>query len=616
MIIGTAGHIDHGKSALIQALTGRAMDRLAEERRRGITIDLNFAPLDLGDGRIAGIVDVPGHEDFVRNMVAGASGIDLVLLVIAADEGIMPQTREHLAIVEQLGVHAGIPVITKRDLVEDDWIDMVALEAAEWLERSPIQFGPPVAVSALRGAGIDELRERIVRELAALPPRPVADLFRLPADRVFSVAGVGTVVTGTITSGTVSIGDLVRIMPSAREGRVRSIEVHGAKVERSEAGRRTAVGLAGVERQEVERGDTLVGADDSWAPTTALDVELRLLSGAPRALSARARVRIHLGTTEVLARVHPRAPIAPGQAGLARLALESPLSARGGDRFVVRSYSPATSIGGGTVLDPLPPRRGSSWNPELASADPAVRLSELLLRRPNGLSPAELPILLGVPAPAAEQMLRARRGVRLVGDRWIASTRVTETGTRALEIVRAWQAAHPSEPGLPLETLRAGLRVPAAIIDAVIGEESKTGRLVVMESVIRTPDFRPRVASGDEGVRRLVEVLARAGLNPPSVGELESSIGGSEIGAALRLAARDGRVVAVERDRYYAAAPLEQFVEALRALGATEPITPGALRDRLGLSRKFLIPLLEWADARGVTERVGDARRLKGSFKP
>ncbi|MEP6572912.1 MAG: selenocysteine-specific translation elongation factor, partial [Gemmatimonadota bacterium] len=340
MIIGTAGHIDHGKSALIQALTGRAMDRLAEERRRGITIDLNFAPLDLGDGQIAGIVDVPGHEDFVRNMVAGASGVDLVLLVVAADEGIMPQTREHLAIVEQLGVTRGIPVITKRDLVEEDWAEMVGLEVAEWLQRSPIQFGDPIAVSAVQGLGIAELRTRIIAELTNIGARPAADLFRLPADRVFSVAGVGTVVTGTIASGTVAIGDAIRIMPAGREGRVRSIEVHGVKVERSQAGTRTAVGLAGVERGEVERGDVLVNASEAWSQGTALDVELRLLPGATRALSARSRVRIHLGTTEVLARVHPRSPIAPGESGLARLALESPLAARGGDRFVLRSYSP------------------------------------------------------------------------------------------------------------------------------------------------------------------------------------------------------------------------------------------------------------------------------------
>ncbi|MGZ8399572.1 MAG: selenocysteine-specific translation elongation factor, partial [Gemmatimonadales bacterium] len=258
MIIGTAGHIDHGKSALVSALTGKPMDRLLEERRREITIELNFAPLDLGSGRIAGVVDVPGHEDFVRTMVAGASGIDLVLLVIAADEGVMPQTEEHLAILEQLGVPAGVPVITKTDLVDSEWLELVTGEVAERLAASPIDFEPPLAVSARNGAGIEALRERLITRASLLPPRLSGDGFRMPVDRSFSLSGVGTVVTGTTWSGRLGLGDEVRMLPAGLRARVRSIESYGHAVERSDPRARTAVGLAGVERRAVGRGDVLV----------------------------------------------------------------------------------------------------------------------------------------------------------------------------------------------------------------------------------------------------------------------------------------------------------------------------------------------------------------------
>jgi selenocysteine-specific elongation factor len=398
MIIGTAGHIDHGKSSLVTALTGRAMDRLAEERRRGITIDLNFAPLELGSGRVAGIVDVPGHEDFVRTMVAGASGIDVALLVVAADEGIMPQTTEHLAVLEHLGVPVGIPVVTKADLVDPEWLELVLLEVAERLAGSPVAFGPPIAVSARTGQGLPELRERIAAQTASV--RPSGDLFRLPVDRAFSVAGVGTVVTGTSWSGRVEVGDAVVLLPEGVEGRVRSVEMFGHPSGQSEPGARTAVGIAGIARDAVRRGQVLVRAGDPWESTSALDVELSLDASAPRALTPRTRVRVHLGTAEVLARVHPRSAIEPGERGLARLALEASVAARGGDRLVIRSYSPVTTIGGGVVLDPLPPPRRAAWPAGLSAATPGERLHALLSRRPAGVAQGALPLLLGMPTKA------------------------------------------------------------------------------------------------------------------------------------------------------------------------------------------------------------------------
>jgi selenocysteine-specific elongation factor len=580
MIIGTAGHIDHGKSTLVTALTGRAMDRLAEEQRRQITIELNFAPVDLGGGRMAGIVDVPGHEDFVRTMVAGASGIDLALLVVAADEGIMPQTEEHLAILEQLNVAAGIPVITKSDLVDPEWLQLVTLEVSERLSRSRLAFEPPLPVSA-----------RI--------------------DRVFSRAGIGTVVTGTAWSGSLSVGESVVALPSAGRGRVRSLESYGRALERSQPGARTAVGIAGMDRSALTRGEMLVTEELPWSPTTALDVEIMLQSGARRPLSSRTRVRLLLGTAEVMARVLPRGPIDPGGTGMARLSLESPLLARAEDRFVLRSYSPVTTIGGGRVLDPAPPRRRTLWSPELASNDPAGRFRGILARRPLGLPAAALPILLGVPRSAASALARREPSARLVGDLWVTSAAVEQLGLRALRLLREYHRRHPSLPGMPLETLRHSLRAPGPMVEAALEDFARGGRLRRSHSLVALAGFTPRVAGGDAEIDRVVAILFEAQLSPPSVAELERSTGHRDVMPLLRLAAATGRVEAVERDRFYTREALEKFTDVLHDLGHQGPIVPGQVRDRLGISRKYLIPLLEWADGKGITVREGEGRRLK-----
>ncbi|HET9041385.1 MAG TPA: selenocysteine-specific translation elongation factor, partial [Gemmatimonadales bacterium] len=546
MIIGTAGHIDHGKSALVGALSGRAMDRLAEEQRRGITIDLNFAPLTLPGGVIAGVVDVPGHEDFVRTMVAGASGIDLALLVVAADEGLMPQTLEHLAVLEHLGVAAGIPVVTKADLVDPDWLELMMLEVAERLARSTVPFEAPVATSVRTGLGLEDLRARLAARAGSLEPRRGADLFRLPVDRAFSVAGVGTVVTGTAWSGRLRVGDAVTLLPAGRPGRVRSIESYGRTLEQSEPGARTAVGLAGVTREDAHRGTWLVAADAAWASSPVLDVELGLQSDAHRAIASRSRVRVHLGTAEVMARVQPRAPIEPGGRGLARLVLERPLVARGGDRFVVRSYSPVTTIGGGRVLDPEPPRRRAAWPPALGSSIPAERLDALLERRPGGIAATTLPLLLGLPPAEAAGVARARVEVRLVGDRWVREATLRDLGARALASLKAYHRAHPSDRGMPLETLRHGLRAPEPLVEHVLADAASAGRLRLQDGVAVQSGFVPRVEGGDAEIERVVRILEEAELSPPSLAELERQTGRRDVAAILRLAAQAGRVEAVE----------------------------------------------------------------------
>ncbi len=607
MIVGTAGHIDHGKSALVTALTGSPMDRLAEERRRGITIDLGFAPLDL-DGVMGGVVDVPGHEDFVRTMVAGASGIDLALLVVAADEGIMPQTEEHLAILEQLAVPAGIAVITKSDLVEDDWLELVRAEVVERVGRSTVRFDEPLAASAVTGTGIAALSRRLSEAAARLPARPADDVFRLPLDRAFSVAGVGTVVTGTAWSGSVGIGDRVRLLPSGAQGRVRSVESYGRALARSVPGARTALGLAGLERGDAHRGQVVVGADVPWPVSDRLDVMVTMLPGQ-RPLALRSRVRLHLGTAEVMARVAPRER-AEGGGVLARLRLESPLAARGGDRFVLRSYSPVTTIGGGFVLDPDPPVRAAAWPPALAAPEAERRLSALVARRPYGALAASLPLLSGLRPGAADRTGGTVRDMQRVGDHWIRRGVLAGARERGLAALAAFHERQPAEQGMPLETLRRALGVPDWLAAAALDALALGGRIEVRQTHARLAGFAPQVAGGDAAIERVVDIVRRAGLSPPSIAELERVTGREDVAAVLRLAAARGDVEAVERDRYYDGEALRRFAETIRELGSAGDINPAAVRDRLGISRKFLIPLLEWADGRGITVRSGDRRRL------
>jgi selenocysteine-specific elongation factor len=616
MIIGTAGHIDHGKSMLVEALTGRSVDRLAEERRRGITIDLNFAPLDLGTGHTAGIIDVPGHEDFVRTMVAGATGIDLVLLVVAADEGIMPQTLEHLLIVEQLGIRHGIPVVTKADLVEREWAELVAGEVQARLTASPVEFGPPFIVSPRTGEGMDALRDAIRVAEAVREPPSDEDVFRMPIDRAFSVAGVGTVVTGTVWSGRLAVGDLVKVVPAGHTARVRSLEHFGEAVRESRPRARAAIGLAGIDRNLIRRGDVIVTDAMPWRPTSAIDVHVALSPGAPRALRPRTRVRIHLGTQEVLGRIYPRDPLEPGHAALARLALESDVVARGGDRFVVRSYSPVETIGGGWIVDPTPPGRRTIWPASLGSSDPATRLGALAARRAGGIAQGELPILLGLREPDCARVALGLSSLERAGDYWVDRTLVERAESRAAAQLDNYHRNNPADVGIPLQDLKSRLGATPWVAELVVQKLAAAGSIEVVDGRVRTPGFEPRVEGGQDEIDRVVAHLEAEGLTPPTVAELGQRLDRGDAADVLRLAARQGRVVPVGRDRYFAAAALDGFVATLLDLGARGEITVGALRDRLGLSRRWLIPLLEWADGHGVTTRVGDARRLAGRAGP
>ena len=627
-VVGTAGHIDHGKTALVKALTGVDTDRWEEEKRRGITIDLGFAPLPLRGGHLqASIVDVPGHEGFVKNMLAGATGIDVALLVIAADEGVMPQTEEHLAIVELLGVRRGVPVLSKRDLVDDDWLALVRTEVAARLKTSRVRWEPPIAVSALTGAGLDELRAALADVAADLAERPAEDLFRLPIDRVFAVAGAGTVVTGSTWSGTVAVGDSVRLLPTgdgagSREARVRSIEVHGEAADRAVPGRRTALALVGVDKDELDRGDVAVtGA--GWAATTTLDVALELLPGARKPLAVRSRIRVHLGTAEVLGRVAQVRSIAPGETGLARLLLERPLVARGGDRFVVRSFSPVTTIGGGVVLDPFPPKRPRVSERGLAAQQPAgERLARFVEEAGlGGVAIRDLPVRLGIlPNDVGGVIDAAGKGVLASGDVLVARRALSAEVERLAGLVAAHHEAHPLDPGLSLQALRAAVAAPARgagevggpVLDLLVEHGVKKQAFEVAGAVVRRPGWKATLEShaGDSG-DRLVRRLAEARWQVPTVAELQQEFADLAVPPLLAHLAREGGVEQVDQERYASKPALEEFRRiletTLRELGRA---TPAQLRDRTGLSRKYLIPLLEWADRRGITKRQGDARVL------
>lgn len=621
-VVGTAGHIDHGKTALVKALTGVDTDRWEEEKRRGITIDLGFAPLPLGNDVQASVVDVPGHEGFVRNMLAGATGIDVALLVIAADEGIMPQTEEHLAIVELLGIRRGIPVITKKDLVEPEWLELVQGELRARLGASRVRWDAPVATSVATGEGLDDLRAALQRIALDLVERPADDLFRLPIDRVFAVAGAGTVITGSTWSGSVAVGDAVRLLPLDRDVRVRSIEVHGQSAGRAAPGRRTALALVGVDKGELARGDVAV-TGPGWRATTLIDVAVELLPAARRPIASRTRVRVHLGTAEVLARAVQTRAIGPGGQGAARLLLETPLVARGGDRFVLRSFSPVTTIGGGIVLDPYPPLRTRLRRRGLAIEQPAALRLAVLTAEAGllGLARDTLAVRLGI-APNRVTAVIAEAGPGLIDlqESVVSREAVDTESARLAELVRHYHEMHPLDPGMSLQALRAavgaassaGPTPPASVIDAVLEHAVQRGELAVTESVAHLPRWRPAFdAQASDARAKLERRLADARWEVPTIAELERELPGAPVRALLAHLTRAGTIEAIDTERYAATGALSEFRSALEAaLAELGSARPAELRDRFGLTRKYLIPLLEWADRRGITRRAGDARVL------
>ena len=651
IVVGTAGHIDHGKSTLVEALTGVDPDRLREEKARGITIDLGFAPYVDGETALA-FVDVPGHERFVRNMLAGASGIDCVLLVIAADESVMPQTREHFDICRLLGVGAGAVALTKADLVDDETLELVRLETRDLVAGSFLEDAPVVAVSARTGAGLDALRGVLSHLAATAPGRPDDGVARLPVDRAFSMRGFGTVVTGTQVSGRIRVNTELVLMPGGRRAKVRGLQVHGLAQAVSHAGQRVALNLAGVEVGDLERGDTLVDAAGLEA-TRRIDAVVDLLPGAG-ALKHGARVRLHQGTTEIMARValgaliepaagvgrtaarpgQPRAEgsatvfpalLEPGARAYARLHLERPAAVTRGDRFVLRAYSPPLTIAGGAVLDPRPPRgrlrsaSGRARCERLAATADAAAAVRVMVEEAGGegVSRADMTSRAGLPPDAAKALatsLTAAGHAVAIAGRLVAPERLAEVRRSLVEAVSAFHRTRPLEPGLPREEARERLRrrASAAVFDHAVGELVAEGRLVATGH-LALASHRVSLSPEEQRVHdRLDELLRDAGLTPPDPGGMALATGasGELVERMVRLLVREGRAERVDTLLFSADAlsRLRQDVAALGRGGAQVRIDVAAFKQRFGVSRKFAIPLLEHLDRARVTRRVGADR--------
>ena len=615
MILGTAGHVDHGKTALVKALTGVDTDRLEEEKRRGITIDLGFAPLRLDNGLTLGVVDVPGHEAFVRNMVAGATGIDLALLVIAADEGIMPQTREHLNILRLLGVRGGVVAISKCDLVDAEWLELVREDVNVALERTPLSSAAIIATSSVSGDGLSRLRQAIAEAADALPARGADDLFRMPIDRAFSLKGTGTVVTGTVWSGTLGREGVARVLPLGRSVRVRGLESHGSAIPAATTGMRAAVALAGVEVSELRRGQVLV-ADDSWAASTVVLAHVEMLASARRALGPRTQLRFHLGTADVGARVVAAGgALRPGSTAPARIMLEEPIIARAGDRFVLRGETPLVTVGGGVIDDPMPHgRRARPWQELAVSA--ADRLERHLADAGvRGVAVASLSVRLGTAPTQTVALAEAdgSLGTRRIGDRIYSADAVARARQALLRLVDEYHRIAPLEPGAPLQSMRAQVGAPADLVDLIVREALASGELQLEGGLLARRGWSPRLTDRQVRLRGdLLGALQRAGREPPSASELEVSYGGDVV-PLLRLMEREREVVAVEADRWFARPAIEELISRLRVeMKPGREHTPAELRDILGFSRKFLIPFLEYCDRHHITERRSSGRVLLG----
>jgi selenocysteine-specific elongation factor len=621
-IIGTAGHVDHGKTALIGRLTGVDTDRLREEKERGISIDLGFAPLLLPDGMVAGVVDVPGHERFIHNMLAGIGGIDLVLLVIDVNEGVMPQTREHLQILKLLQIPRGILVLTKCDLAESDWLDIVEEEIREAVTGTFLAEAPACRVSALTGAGIPELTATIQTILGELPPRDEDGPARLPIDRHFTVSGFGTVVTGTLLSGRIKVGDLVEVLPPGETVRVREIQVHGKKAEVARAGQRVAVNLAGFERSDLERG-AVVATPGFFELTTRVDARLALLQEAPRPLKFRDPVHLHLGTARTTAKVVllDRDQLAPGESVLAQIQFDQPLVAHRQDRFIVRSYSPTTTIGGGRVIDPAPPRH-RRFRPEvmLALAELesgeraflAQKLLELTCARSKELEAASG---LGRERVAGHlDALAAAGRIRRLGDQWVTETTAQHWERLLLDAVDGCHRDQPLLPGIAHATLKGVLpgKVAAKAFEELLGGLVARQMLEQRDELVACPGFVPQPSAEQQRlIDRIVNLYRSAGTQANNRNEMLGALAAPPDAVEGCLAYLFGRgdlvrlsaEMILHRDAYAAA------VIALHEHFTTKPtLTLAEFRDRIGSARKQSQALLEHFDALKYTMRRGDER--------
>ncbi|PYS99382.1 MAG: selenocysteine-specific translation elongation factor [Acidobacteria bacterium] len=632
VIVGTAGHIDHGKTALVKALTGVDADRLPEEKQRGITIDLGFAEMRSDEVGI-GFVDVPGHERFVKNMLAGASGIDLVLLVVAADEGVMPQTREHFDICRLLHIKSGLIALTKKDLVDEDMLDVARLDVEELVRGSFLDGAPIFVVSSRSGEGIDKLRSGLISAAKQIQREADNKEARLPIDRSFSVKGFGAVVTGTLASGEISDGDELELVPFARKVRVRGVQTHGKSVVSAHRGQRTAVNLGGIAHDEITRGMVLT-RPGSISETQVFDAEVDVLADAPRGLRSRQRVRVHIGTAEVLARVsvlNDANLIEPGSRGLAQFRLESLVAAAYSDRFIIRSYSPQRTIAGGRVLDPLAHRHRAKDIPAVIanlqelSSDNTNKLVEVFVQilGDRGSRIEDLESRTALTRSNLQRLISdGVRDKKFVdaGGVFICKTNYERLLKSAIDSIERHHASDKLSRGMQRETLREQIfsGTPAEVFRSVLAELEKSEKIVVDGDVVKLASHETKLAPAEESAREhLRKLYFDVGFEVPKLEDaLQSASAAARIDAkstrkVFQLFLNSRELVAVTGEFYFPSDVLENLTSRLRNEAQNDPMIDVAkFKDLAGVSRKYAIPLLEYFDRTHVTRRVGDKRQI------
>ena len=628
IIVGTAGHIDHGKTALVKALTGIDADRLEEEKRRGITIDLGFAHMDLaganGEALHLGFVDVPGHERFVRNMLAGVGGIDLVLLVIAADESIKPQTREHFDILQLLGVQRGITVLTKSDAVDAETLDVVRLEVEEFLRGTFLEppRSPIVSVSSLTGAGLDDLKRAMIAAAAEVQPRDSRALARLPVDRVFTMKGFGTVVTGTLVAGTIHREEELEVFPSGRKVRVRGVQVHGQAADAAVAGQRTALNLAGASTEDLSRGMTLAPVA-TFAVTRRVDVRLSLLSSAPRPLRSRTRVHFHSNTMETVAEIalHAVKQLAQGLQAFARLKLPEAALLLPGDRFIIRQFSPVVTIGGGVVLDPAPILRmpgHESFLQILAGGDPEPMLRARIARCGHGgISMSRLIAETGWTRNSLEtrlaQAVKEGRVLR-IGDLFVDAPAMERLQQLIVSSVEGFHRKNSLVGGIAREALREQVKASSDVFTASLDLLASDKKIEATGDLVRLAGHGVIMKDEEaESKKKIEEAFAVAGLKVPALHEVIAGLKVDKTRAQkiVTLLLRDKVLVKISEELVFYRSALEELRRLVAAQKAKSPkMDVAKFKELTGVSRKYAIPLLEYLDRERVTKRVGDVREI------
>jgi selenocysteine-specific elongation factor len=630
-VLGTAGHVDHGKTALIKALTGIDTDRLKEEKERGITIELGFASLTLPSGQTLGIVDVPGHEKFIKNMVSGASGIDFVMMVIAADEGIMPQTKEHLNICSVLGISKGIIALTKIDLVEKDWLKLVQSEIIEFLQGTFLEGAPIVPVSAIKQEGLTDLIEALEATTSHINEKTDDGIFRLPVDRVFTMKGFGTVVTGTLVSDHIKTGDDIQILPQNITTRIRGIQVHNQTVEEARSGQRTAINLQGIEKSVIERGDVLVCPQTVW-PSLRLDVLVEFLASNSKNLKNRALVRLHTGTSEIIARIIllEKDELAPGQKNFAQLVLSDKDVVVSGDHFVLRSYSPITTIGGGQIIDPLPDKH-KRLNDKIIEELNLLQKGTLAEKIPvileragfTGINLRCLAFRLGINAKkireALENLFSGKKAFLLDNDDTtvISANFFHQFEELLIKNISAYHKKYSLKEGISREELKAssGNKISSKLFNMAINSLNKNGVIVSDKDNVHLTGYQVEFSEELDSLRRdIAGVYNDAGLTPSSLTEVMNKFKNQKTKAQsiIKLMLKEGDLIQINEELCFARETLEKLRNNYKAqLIKDGKATPANFKDLTGLSRKYIIPLMEYFDMSRLTVRVGDHRILR-----